>query len=252
MVSSADLYAALGLAPGADDTTIRQAFRRLAFDLHPDRNPDPRAAEAFVRVRAAYEALLDPARREALEAEEVVDTVMRAADEAARTRARMQQGQDAVRFPLDPDRRGLAPEVAGRVAAVCVVTAVLAVTLAVLAEAVFALAGAACLVAAPAVWLTRRRPSELRLYGDGFEDERWAAAGRIGWGDVYALDADYAAGTFDLALSEPVAARLAGLPERPRGVLVWQGDRPFYRLPLGSGLAAVVGLAEARTGLRAL
>jgi hypothetical protein len=250
MAPCTDLYADLGLAPGADSAAVRQAFRRLAFDLHPDRNPDPRAAEAFRRIRAAYEALLDPAHREALEAEEIVEAAMRAAGEAARTRVQTQQEPAPVGFPLDPGRRGLAPAVAVRVALACVVAAVFAVTLAVLAEAVFVLAGAACLAAAPAVWLTRRQPATLHLYGNGYEDDRWPEAGRIGWGDVYALDPDYTAGTLDLALSEPVAARLARVDDRPCDTLVWQGDRPFYRLPLGDQLCGVLRVVEARTGLR--
>lgn len=53
----ADLDAAsvLGVAPDADETTIRRAFRERARDLHPDAPGGDEAA--FRRVRAAYERL---------------------------------------------------------------------------------------------------------------------------------------------------------------------------------------------------
>ena len=52
------LFERLGLSPDASVAAVRKAFRREAMRLHPDRNPSPEAAEAFVQVRAAYEALL--------------------------------------------------------------------------------------------------------------------------------------------------------------------------------------------------
>jgi len=251
MSPTIDLYAELGLAPGADEGAIRHAFRRLAFELHPDRNPDPAAADAFRRVRMAYETLIDPEYQEAAEAWAVTEQVMRAAAVAARTRKHPASERATVRFALETGPRGLAPAVAGRVAFLLVAAALLAVVLAVIADAAFVIAVVACLAGAPAAWLTRRRPAALRLYGDGFEDDRWPEAGRIGWGDVYALDPDYAVGTLDLALAAPVADRLAHLEAPPRDALVWQGDRPFYRLPLGEQVRQAVSAVEARTGLRA-
>lgn len=56
-------YAALGLLPGADRSTIQQAFRRLARNVHPDRfpNADPneraRLLSRFAELSAAYHAL---------------------------------------------------------------------------------------------------------------------------------------------------------------------------------------------------
>ncbi len=59
-----ELYDHLGVSPDADEATIKKAFRGLAKDLHPDRNPDDPAAERqFKEVSAAYEVLGDPARR---------------------------------------------------------------------------------------------------------------------------------------------------------------------------------------------
>ena len=60
-----DLYAVLGLAPGASNADIKRAYRRLARRYHPGINPGDRTAEAlFHRITEAYETLVDPARRE--------------------------------------------------------------------------------------------------------------------------------------------------------------------------------------------
>lgn len=59
-----DHYARLGVAPDASQAEIRQAFRQLAKQTHPDRNPDdPEAASRFQRIQAAHAVLSDPARR---------------------------------------------------------------------------------------------------------------------------------------------------------------------------------------------
>lgn len=60
----ADLYSKLGVARGADDATIKKAYRKLAKELHPDRNQDnPKAAERFGEVTAAYDLLSDKDKR---------------------------------------------------------------------------------------------------------------------------------------------------------------------------------------------
>jgi molecular chaperone DnaJ len=64
-----DLYALLGLAPGASIADIKRAYRRLARRYHPGINPGDHAAEAvFHRITEAYETLTDPARREQYDA----------------------------------------------------------------------------------------------------------------------------------------------------------------------------------------
>ena len=49
------LYDRLGVASTASDAEIRAAFRRLAKQYHPDRNPGDKAAEdRFKQISAAY------------------------------------------------------------------------------------------------------------------------------------------------------------------------------------------------------
>jgi curved DNA-binding protein len=61
---SHDLYARLGVDKEASVKDIKQAFRALARDHHPDVAGDaPQAAERFKKIREAYETLGDPAKR---------------------------------------------------------------------------------------------------------------------------------------------------------------------------------------------
>ena len=57
-----DYYVVLGIAEDADEETIRSAFRALARRYHPDVGAGSSPVE-FQRARAAYETLVDPARR---------------------------------------------------------------------------------------------------------------------------------------------------------------------------------------------
>jgi DnaJ-class molecular chaperone len=59
-----DLYQRLGLKRGASEAEIKKAYRSLAKQLHPDRNTDnPKAAERFAQVTAAYDLLSDKDKR---------------------------------------------------------------------------------------------------------------------------------------------------------------------------------------------
>lgn len=60
----ADPYATLGVSRGAGEDEIKKAYRKLAKELHPDRNRDnPKAAEKFGKVAQAYELLSDKDKR---------------------------------------------------------------------------------------------------------------------------------------------------------------------------------------------
>lgn len=60
-----DFYALLGVPRGADDATIKKAYRKLAMQHHPDRNNGDKAAEArFKEITEAYDVLRDPEKRQ--------------------------------------------------------------------------------------------------------------------------------------------------------------------------------------------
>src|SRR6186713_2866835 len=60
----ADPYATLGVARGASEKDIKSAYRKLAKELHPDRNTDnPKASERFSEVTRAYDLLSDKDKR---------------------------------------------------------------------------------------------------------------------------------------------------------------------------------------------
>jgi DnaJ-class molecular chaperone len=60
-----DYYAQLGVAPDATPETIKSVYRKQASQYHPDKNPDPDAAQRFREVQEAYEVLSDNSRRKA-------------------------------------------------------------------------------------------------------------------------------------------------------------------------------------------
>jgi curved DNA-binding protein len=64
-----DYYQILGVSPDADEKTIRQAFRKLARQYHPDVNPGDRAAEEqFKAINEANQVLSDPEQRKKYDA----------------------------------------------------------------------------------------------------------------------------------------------------------------------------------------
>ncbi len=59
-----DYYKVLGVSKGADEKEIKQAYRKLARQYHPDRNPDNKAAEdKFKTINEAYEVIGDKDNR---------------------------------------------------------------------------------------------------------------------------------------------------------------------------------------------
>ena len=63
-----DYFETLGVSRDASDEAIKKAYRKLALQYHPDRNPDSKAADEKIReINAAYEVIGDPERRKTYE-----------------------------------------------------------------------------------------------------------------------------------------------------------------------------------------
>ena len=62
-VGQKNYYEILGLSRDASVEEIKKAFRKLAFEYHPDRNKTKVAEERFKTVNEAYQVLSDPKTR---------------------------------------------------------------------------------------------------------------------------------------------------------------------------------------------
>ncbi len=58
-----DYYDVLGVGREASAQDLKKAYRRLAMEFHPDRNPSADAADRFKEITRAYEVLSDPDKR---------------------------------------------------------------------------------------------------------------------------------------------------------------------------------------------
>jgi curved DNA-binding protein len=59
-----DYYKTLGVGRNAKEDEIKRAYRKLALQYHPDRNPgDKKAEEKFKEINEAYQVLSDPDKR---------------------------------------------------------------------------------------------------------------------------------------------------------------------------------------------
>lgn len=64
MASQRDFYEILGVSKTADADTIKKAYRKMALQFHPDKNPgNQEAEEKFKEAASAYEVLGDPQKR---------------------------------------------------------------------------------------------------------------------------------------------------------------------------------------------
>jgi DnaJ family protein A protein 2 len=63
-VDNEKFYKVLGVPKNSSVDEIKKAFRKMAMQYHPDKNPAPEAGEKFKEISAAYEVLSDPQKRE--------------------------------------------------------------------------------------------------------------------------------------------------------------------------------------------
>ncbi|CAK7262899.1 DnaJ sub C member 8 [Sporothrix epigloea] len=70
-----DAYAVLGLQPGVPESDIKNTYRKKSLLIHPDKTRNPRAPEAFDRLKKAQTELMDEKHRERLD-EAIADARM--------------------------------------------------------------------------------------------------------------------------------------------------------------------------------
>ncbi len=63
MVTSRDYYEILGVSKSASETELKQAYRKMALQWHPDRNKTKEAESKFKEVNEAYEILSNPQKK---------------------------------------------------------------------------------------------------------------------------------------------------------------------------------------------
>ena len=81
-----DLYAVLGVPRNAEPSAIKKAYRKLAGQLHPDKNPGNKGAETrFKEVNRAFQVLSDAKQRKLYD--EFGDEGLREGFDAERVRA---------------------------------------------------------------------------------------------------------------------------------------------------------------------
>ena len=67
MQAEQDYYKILGIAPSANTKEINEAYRKLAFQYHPDRNQNnPEANKKMQEINEAYATLSVPSKRKAV------------------------------------------------------------------------------------------------------------------------------------------------------------------------------------------
>jgi molecular chaperone DnaJ len=113
-----DPHSVLGVPPGAEPAELKNAYRRLAMQWHPDRNTDPLATERFKAIRAAYEQLVavdgpEEAKTAAPADEEDGEAVATAADIRLNLEISLEEAVAGCRRTIDYTRGKDCPTCAG-------------------------------------------------------------------------------------------------------------------------------------------
>ncbi len=94
-----DYYKILNIPHQADESQIKQAYRKLAKRYHPDLNPDNPEAEArFKDIVEAYETLGDPAKRRKYDANMIQASATMGTEPKAQKAARSAGAAQGVNF----------------------------------------------------------------------------------------------------------------------------------------------------------
>ncbi len=99
-----DFYKTLGVDENVDADALKKAYRKLARELHPDRNPgDATAEERFKEVQHAYETLSDPAKRKQYDRMKRFGGMGAGSPFETRSGFRYRQNPDGTYVRMDPE-----------------------------------------------------------------------------------------------------------------------------------------------------
>lgn len=94
------LYGLLGVGQDADDAALKQGYKRMARQWHPDQCREPDAKEMFIRIKAAYDVLSDPTKRRKYNAGLLFERQQKPERASDRWRANLAAMHSAYRAPL--------------------------------------------------------------------------------------------------------------------------------------------------------
>lgn len=251
MTTALSPYDLLGVSETATPTEIRKAYRKLAFRLHPDRNPGPDARDRFIEVKEAYEFALEASDDDSLDVGQIVQQAVSAAFEVERRRGSASVGEmwQQVRAELTrPQAAILADKLSSRRCAVGVAAALglagaapFAVPFALgwiglMPAALVAATGTVVVFGVAAAWaIVRSTPASVWAVDLGWRGIRDHRTGDVlAWDDLAGVEAAPDGG-LDLVLTPAAAQRLASA-----GAVA--GGR--YRLPLAGDADKVRALVE--------
>jgi curved DNA-binding protein CbpA len=109
-----DYYEILQVQPQASSEEIHRAYRALAFQNHPDRNPTAEAAATMTAINQAYSVLADPSRRRIYDQErsgegsfDIAGPILSSAKETLLRQGWIASHDDGVNMILEKDLRAV-------------------------------------------------------------------------------------------------------------------------------------------------